>query len=56
MLREKNLPQYSEDQLLIKLDKELKKKYKAYALNNDMTMKQFIIESLEANIKLREGR
>ena len=56
MLREKNLKQYKEDQMLIKLDPQLKKKYKQYALKNDMTLKDLILESLEANIKWREGR
>ena len=56
MLREKNLPQYKEDQMLIKLDPQLKKKYKQYALENDMTLKDLILESLEVNIKLRESR
>ena len=56
MLREKNLLQYKEDQMLIKLDPQLKKKYKQYALENDMTLKDLILESLEANIKWREDR
>lgn len=47
-IREKNKENYS--QLNIRIPKKLKKKLDLYLIKNDLTLRGFIIETLEKNI------